>query len=661
MAGKAPDTQQDDVDTAPDFFQKFREAFNMTASHSFILHGQIQDAADAQLVSIPDWLAGVLSAKGYMVVTYSLSAGFYFPFPSHAIEFGHAVVQEMPDLRNFGPQVIAASNKFGAILGNEVAATSPSAYTANGFVMDYTLIQKSLSLAGQIDLLDKALHLNGKIIPSRDERGSVVYERSGGQQVVKPAARDANGKPKTYKVCVIFPFADNIFVQADALVATPEMRIVNEFAVRWARDQQIRHGRGIIFYMSPSLQMLDRRLVEASYAIHVGIPRQEERLEVIHAAMERVAAANRPAQLCVGMDEVQLAILTAGMPRQAIANLITGASMSKETLSYYHVRQQKAAAIEAMANGTVRLLKTDPATARWDMVIGLDKLVRQFQIYVDQMLRGSSTMPRGCILAGPAGTGKTMLATIAASLSNTPALITQKGMLLGKYVGESERRAEIMMNTVSDMSPVWLVIDEGENMLGRPDSSFGDSGVSQTLFSMLLAWLGDEKLRGRVFVVVCTNKPLLIDPAVIRRLENIFPVLPPLAIEDRIKMFKVHEIASGVKFAPEVDFEEVARLTPGYTGADIERVVLNAWNNALVNGIGVITNEILHESARSIRFTDPERANWIREALLATTDTSFIPPEYKSLADSLFAQQANQSALYVQGGDSVQGIEYERI
>jgi len=179
--------------------------------------------------------------------------------------------------------------------------------------------------------------------------------------------------------------------------------------------------------------------------------------------------------------------------------------------------------------------------------------------------------PKGVLLYGPPGTGKTLLAKAVANESEANFISVKGPELLSKWVGESERAVREIFRKAKQAAPSIIFFDEIDSIAPVRGGGYGDSHVTERVISQLLTEMdGLEELRG-VVVIAATNRPDIIDPALLRpgRFDKLLYVPPP-DIEARKEILKIH--LKKKPLAEDVDIEDIARRTEGYTGADLAAV-----------------------------------------------------------------------------------------
>ena len=211
--------------------------------------------------------------------------------------------------------------------------------------------------------------------------------------------------------------------------------------------------------------------------------------------------------------------------------------------------------------------------------------------------------PKGVLLVGMPGCGKSLAAKASARLFNVPLLRLDIGRLLGKYVGESEHNMRVALKTAESISPCILWIDEIEKAFAGIDQNGGASDITKRLFGQFLTWLQEKE--NTVFVVATANDITAFPPEFLRkgRFDEVFFIDFPNE-EERERIFEIHLEKRG-KITDDIDINKLAKQTEGYCGADIEEVVKNAVENIFIletenEEEKEITTQDLLESAKNI-------------------------------------------------------------
>ena len=231
-------------------------------------------------------------------------------------------------------------------------------------------------------------------------------------------------------------------------------------------------------------------------------------------------------------------------------------------------------------------------TARFSEVGGMHNLKRWVQRRQRAFMDSDSRLdtPRGMLLTGVQGGGKSLAAKAVAGLWGLPLLQLDMGTLYNKYHGESERNLREALQTASAMAPCVLWIDEIEKAVG---DSGGDSGVSQRILGHLLTWLAENDKP--VFVVATANNIDMLPPELVRkgRLDEIFFVDLPDS-EVRGEIFAIHLRKRDLN-PEDFDLQALAEASDEFSGAEIEQAVVSALYLAHEQDSDLHTDHILQE------------------------------------------------------------------
>jgi transitional endoplasmic reticulum ATPase len=186
---------------------------------------------------------------------------------------------------------------------------------------------------------------------------------------------------------------------------------------------------------------------------------------------------------------------------------------------------------------------------------------------------------KGVLLHGPPGTGKTLLAKAVATEANANFIAINGPEILSKWVGESERAIRELLKKARQNSPTVVFIDEIDSI--APKRSEDDpTRVGERLVSTLLTELDGIKSNRKILILGATNRLDMIDPALLRpgRFDRIIEIKPPNK-EDRLEILKIH--TKKMPLEEDVNLEQIAEITEGFTGAQLSDIVRKAALQAL--------------------------------------------------------------------------------
>jgi len=224
---------------------------------------------------------------------------------------------------------------------------------------------------------------------------------------------------------------------------------------------------------------------------------------------------------------------------------------------------------------------------KWSDVGGLEQVKQELIEAVEWPIKKPDVFqrmgikpPKGILLFGPPGCGKTLLAKAVATESEANFISIKGPEVFSKWVGESEKAIREVFRKARTASPAIVFFDEMDSLAPRRGTGYGDSGVSERVISQLLTEIDGIEQLENVSVISATNRPDILDPAILRpgRFDRLIYVPPPDA-KTRMEIFKIH--TEKMPLNPEVDLDQLSRMTNGYSGADIEALCREAAMNAL--------------------------------------------------------------------------------
>lgn len=244
-------------------------------------------------------------------------------------------------------------------------------------------------------------------------------------------------------------------------------------------------------------------------------------------------------------------------------------------------------ALRTVRPSALREVLIEKPTTKWDDVGGLEEAKQELKEAVEWPLQNSLAFerlgikpPTGVLLYGPPGTGKTMLAKAVANESKANFILVNGPELMSKWVGESEKAVRKIFEKARQTSPSIIFFDEIDSLVPKRGANQDSSGVTEKVVNQLLTEMNGLQEMKDVVVIGATNRPDLLDSALLRpgRFDRIVLVSIPDA-KSRKEVFKLH--TKKMPLAKDVKLDELVPKTEGYVGADIESVCREAAMLAL--------------------------------------------------------------------------------
>ncbi len=410
---------------------------------------------------------------------------------------------------------------------------------------------------------------------------------------------------------------------------------------RWALDPQILQSDTIILLTAQhASDVADgvRRSPQVR-AVRAPLPDQGERL----AFIEHLLKAFPEATLADGTP-AQLAEATAGLMRLHLLHLFREAKGDGKPVRLADIAGQKKAIIEGECGGLVELVS--PAYGL-DAVAGMEEAKRALRQVVQNVREGArARVPMGIAFLGPMGTAKTFTATAFAGECGMACVKFRN--LYERWVGASEGNLEKVLDVVEALGPVVLVMDEIDRSMtgGRSE---GDSGTSSRIYARLKEFMSDTSHRGRIILLVMSNRPDRVDPDIFRagRIDLKVPFFLPETPEEQEAILRKMAEKNGVALQA-ADLSPVTERTKGASGADLEAVVLLAAQIADEQGRSTVTEEDLRAAAQDYIPTRDEGtiAYMTLLAVYYCSSRRLLPERFRGMSNEEIGRRLRETAIH---------------
>ena len=263
-------------------------------------------------------------------------------------------------------------------------------------------------------------------------------------------------------------------------------------------------------------------------------------------------------------------------------------------------------ALKRVQPSALREIMIEAPNVGWDDIGGLDEAKRELREGIELPLKHPEAFKRlgiraakGFLLFGPPGTGKTLLAKAVAREAEANFIAAKSSDLLSKWYGESEQQISRLFQRARQVAPTVIFIDEIDSLAPARGGGLGEPAVTERVVNTLLAEMdGLEELQ-HVVVIAATNRPALLDPALMRpgRFDDLV-YIPVPEKPGRLHILKIH--TQNMPVGDDVNLEVLAERTQGYTGADLEDLVRRAGLQALREDVnaGVVPMRLFEEALK---------------------------------------------------------------
>lgn len=357
--------------------------------------------------------------------------------------------------------------------------------------------------------------------------------------------------------------------------------------------------------------------------IEIGVPDRKGRKEILQihtrgmpiegSDEDRDAIQTELADITYGFVGADLAALAREAAMKALRRYLPEIDLDEpippEILEKMRVvKDDFKEALKEVEPSAMREVLVEIPRVTWDDVGGLEDVKKVLKEIIELPLKDPEmfnrmgiTPPRGILLFGPPGCGKTLLAKAVANESQANFISIKGPEVMSKWVGESEKAVRQIFKKAKQVAPAIVFLDEIDAIAPRRGATMADSGVTERLVNQLLTSIdGLESLEG-VVIVAATNRPDIVDSALLRAGRFGKLVLIPVPDRDaRLEIFKVHTREMPLK---DVNLEELADRTENFSGADIESLCKEAGLNALRKdpNASLVTMEEFEEALMHVR------------------------------------------------------------
>src|ERR1051325_2817472 len=380
---------------------------------------------------------------------------------------------------------------------------------------------------------------------------------------------------------------DSIAPKRDEVSGEVERRIVAQLLS--LMDGMSSRGKVVVIGATNRINAIDpalRRPGRFDREIEIGVPDRNGRLEIlqIHTRgmpLDKDVNLEKLADISHGFVGADLQALSKEAAIRALRKVLPEIDLSSENIPSEILRkiivtmQDFVDVTKEMEPSAMREVFVEVPDVKWEDIGGLGDIKQELQEAVEWPLkyRGvfaytDATPPNGILLYGSPGTGKTLMAKAAANESEANFISIKGPELLSKWVGESEKGVREVFRKSRQAAPCIIFFDEMDAIAPIRGGNVGDSHVTERLISQLLTELDGLEILTNVIVIAATNRPDIIDPALLRpgRFDRLLYVPPPDR-DSRIQIIKIHTRKKPL--GEDVNIEQLADQADGYTGADI--------------------------------------------------------------------------------------------
>ncbi|MHB1931639.1 MAG: CDC48 family AAA ATPase [Thermoplasmata archaeon] len=416
---------------------------------------------------------------------------------------------------------------------------------------------------------------------------------------------------------------DSIAPRRDEVVGEVERRVVAQLLT--LMDGLSGRGNVIVIGATNREEAIDpalRRPGRFDREIEIGVPTQAGRLEILQihtrgmpiegTEREREKTIRELAALSHGFVGADLSALAREAAMRALRRYLPEIDFD-QPIPLALLERMKVTdrdfkeALKQIEPSSLRDVTVEVPSTRWEEVGGVGRVRRVLEESVELPFKNPQVYrhlgiepPRGILLYGPPGVGKTLLAKAAATESQANFISVKGPEVMSKWVGDSEKAVRMIFKKARQASPAIVFIDEIDSIAPRRGLQTS-SGVTERIVNQLLTSIDGLESLERVLVLAATNRPDILDEALLRtgRFDRLLYVEPPNA-DGRLEILRVH--SRKMPLSPEVNLAEIAARSAGYVGSDLAALCREAGLTAIRENqrASVITPAHFEEAMRQI-------------------------------------------------------------
>lgn len=410
---------------------------------------------------------------------------------------------------------------------------------------------------------------------------------------------------------------DSIAPKREEVSGEVERRVVAQLLS--LMDGMSSRGKVVVIGATNRINAIDpalRRPGRFDREIEIGVPDKEGRLEIlqIHTRgmpLEKDVDLGVIAGMSHGFVGADLQAVAKEAGIRALRKVLPEIDLTTENIPSEILKKivvtmdDFLSVLKEIEPSALREVFVEIPDVKWEDIGGVKDVKQELQEAVEWPLKyqglfvhSDATPPKGILLYGPPGTGKTLMAKAAAHESEANFISIKGPELLSKWVGESEKGVREVFRKARQAAPCIVFFDEIDAIAPTRGSHGSDSHVTERVISQLLTELDGLEVLSNVIIIAATNRPDIIDPALLRpgRFDRLLYVPPPDK-EARIQILNIH--TSKKPLAEDVKLDTLANQTEGYTGADIAALASAAVMLALREHIEKYKDPKKAESAKN--------------------------------------------------------------
>jgi transitional endoplasmic reticulum ATPase len=403
---------------------------------------------------------------------------------------------------------------------------------------------------------------------------------------------------------------DSIAPKRDEVSGELEKRIVSQLLT--LMDGMKSRGKVVVIAATNRPDSIDpalRRPGRFDREIEIGIPDDEGRFDIlsIHTRgmpIDEKVNLKQISKTTHGFVGADLEVLSKEAAMRSLRRILPEIDLDEEKISSEILQKIKITsddfreALKEVSPSALREVQVQIPDVSWDDVGGLDELKEELKEAVEWPIKYKDAYdyvdiesPKGILLHGPTGTGKTLIAKALAKMTESNFISIKGPELLSKWVGESEKGVREIFRKARQVAPCIIFLDEVDALVPRRGSGGSNSHVTENVVSQILTEIDGLEELNNVLIIGATNRLDIVDEALLRpgRFDRIIKVPNP-DTKGRKHIFEIH--TKNKPLGNDVKISEIVRLTDDFSGAEIAAVANRAAITALKRYVGGKTKNV---------------------------------------------------------------------
>jgi len=433
--------------------------------------------------------------------------------------------------------------------------------------------------------------------------------------------------PEQLRIVLIIDYAETIVPNTEVGRMTEEDRFNLVTLNRWSHDPIFTQGDVSVVLLTENLADLSEKLVRSPSTVKINLPIPDE---TVREKFLNYLDRKDELMLDRHLTPSKVAKITSGLNLMNLNQLAAESFQEDKSITLEYLRAKKKEIIENEAGGLLEFIESEHDLS---LVSGHDFVKQRFRSATRAIKQARyDVLPMGYLISGPVGTGKTFMANAFAGEVGIPIVKFRNFQTQGQGVTESN--LEKVLNILKAMSPVGVMIDEADTLLGNRDKE-GQGGSRNRLFAQITNFMGNTDYRGKIVWFLITSRPDLLPIDLKRqgRAEEHLALFYPETPEAREDLFQTLIKKLKIKIQKFNISDILKKQQFNCSGADLEAILIRAKFNAAMENHVIITREDIEKTIRD--FIPPaypyeiELQNLV--AVLECTSREMVPKKFRTM------------------------------